>query len=90
MTQCKIYAGLGGGFGGAQYQYTDYFESIENAKVAAWEAACDEYDSYLGTDDGLRTVDQIMEDESCDYEEAFDIFFEERESWLDYWAEEIE
>lgn len=90
MTQYKIYAGLSSGFGGAEYQYTDNFEDIEDAEIAAWKAACDEYDSYLGTDDGLRTVDQIMEDESCDYEEAFDIFCEERESWLDYWAEEIE
>ena len=90
MTPCKIYAGLGGVFGGAEYQYTDNFEDVEDAEIAAWEEACDEYDSYLGTDNGLRTVDQIMEDESCDYEEAFDIFCEERESWLDYWAEEIE
>lgn len=89
MKKFKIYAGLGGGFGGAQHQYTEVFDSFEDAELAAWEAACCEYDSYLGTDDGLISVDQIMDEESCDYDDAYEIFCEERESWLDYWAEEV-
>ncbi|NPV12912.1 MAG: hypothetical protein HPY57_14165 [Ignavibacteria bacterium] len=36
---------------------------------------------------GLRTIDEIMEEDNLDYEDAEIIYNDERESWLDYWVE---
>lgn len=95
----KIFAGLGGGFGGAEFQYIKEFASLEDAEEAAWSAAADIYDSYKGMHD-LRTVSEIIEEdlqgkEYADLLEeellavAEEIYFEERESWLDYYVEEV-
>lgn len=75
--------GLGGGFGGA-----DNFEVIEatndeEASRYAWQVACDNYESYEGMG-GLRTVQEIMEEEGYDEDEAYQQWEEEREGWLDY------
>lgn len=61
MKEYNIYAGLGGGFGGKKYQYTGLFESHEDAEHEAWEAACEEYDSYEGTN-GLGTYADAIEE----------------------------
>ena len=60
MAQYKIYAGLGGGFGGAQYIGTETFESEQAAYDYAFECACEEYDSYEGLH-GLASYDNICE-----------------------------
>ena len=44
----NIYAGLGGGFGGANYIGTIDCESLEDAYALAREYAIEEYDSYSG------------------------------------------
>ena len=95
----KIFAGLGGGFGGAEFQYIKEFASLEDAEEAAYSAALDIYDSYKGMHD-LRTVSEIIEEdlqgkEYADLLEeellavAEEIYSEERESWLDYYVEEV-
>lgn len=90
MKKYKISYGLGGGFGGATEDDEIYeFENEEEAMRFAWEKACEEYESYAGMY-GLRTVEEIMEEENTDEETALEIYAEERESWLDYDAEEIE
>lgn len=61
MKEYNIYAGLGGGFGGKKYLYTGMFESHEDAEHEAWEAACEEYDSYEGTN-GLGTYADAIEE----------------------------
>lgn len=82
----KIYAGLGGGFGGANYQYTDDFASQSDAINAAYECALEEYEGYEGLH-GLRSIDDIMEEDGIDdYDDALASYEEERESWLDYYA----
>lgn len=82
--------GLGGGFGGANnYEVIDATGSVDSedeANMYAWEKACEEYESYVGLH-GLRTQDEIMEEDDVDEETAEEIYNEERESWLDYSAE---
>jgi hypothetical protein len=93
----KIFAGLVGGFNNVEYQYTEDFDTQEEAEQAAFEAACVVYEDYVGMH-GLRsTSDIINEDLGCEeYEDcserelqeiAEEIFCEERESWLGYYVE---
>lgn len=95
----KIFAGLGGGFGGAEFQYIEEFASLEDAEEAAWSAAADIYDDHAGSN-GLRTISDIVDEdysgkEFLNYdlveleEMAEEQYSEERESWLDYYAEEV-
>lgn len=82
----RILHGLGGGFGGGDYEVVEC-KSQEEADSYAYEAACDDYESYAGMH-GLRDTNQIMEDEDIDDEdEAWEIYREERESWIVYDAE---
>lgn len=83
----KIYYGLGGSFGGEQYGYTAQFGNEEEANKAAWESACEKFESYAGMY-GLRTLEDIMEQDGLDEEEAANVYNEERENWLEYHAEE--
>jgi hypothetical protein len=76
--------GLSGGFGGIRNYEVVEANSESEAEMMAWEAACDEYESYVGMY-GLRTVEEIMEEDDIeDDEEAYETFNDERESWLDY------
>jgi len=86
MTQYAIYAGLGGGFGGARYQSTEECATQEAAEDIAFEMACETYESYVGLH-GLRDISDIMDEEECDEDEANEIFRDERGCWLDYYAE---
>jgi hypothetical protein len=84
LKRWKIYSGLGGGFGGAQYVETFSGSEAEAEKVA-YNRAIEEYESYEGLH-GLRTSDQIEEEDGVDADEAERIYEEERESWLDYYV----
>ena len=77
--------GLGGGFGGGNNYEVIETENLEYAEKWAFENACQDYESYEGMY-GLRTVEQIMEEEECKEEDALIAYEEERESWLDYYA----
>ena len=48
MAWFKIYAGLSGGFGGANYHGTYEYESIDDALKEAYLLAEEEYQSYEG------------------------------------------
>lgn len=82
VRKWKIFAGLGGGFGGARYKRTVSCTE-EEAERHAYLDACEEYESHEGTQ-GIRAVDEIMDEEGCGEVEAQEIYNEERESWLDY------
>jgi len=98
----NIYAGLGGGFGSnlEEVESEVDFACESDAWEAAWEAACEIYEGYIGTDDSIRSVAQIIEDDlktDPEYAEAteeelekvaIEIFEEEREGWLEYNVEE--
>lgn len=91
MPKYFIYAGLSGGFGGAGLvnDYAMEFKDEEAAEDFAREQAVSEYESYSGLH-GLRNLDQIMEEEGIDEEEAEEIYNEEMESWIDYKVELVE
>ena len=85
----NIYAGLGGSFGGYSYIGTLQNASEDEAYQYAFEEACNIYDSYAGYN-GIRSIDDIMDEEGVDENEAVETYIEERESWLDYYAVPIE
>ena len=59
-------------------------QSSEDAAYLAWNLACESYESCIGGS-GIRDISNIMEEEDCSYEEASDIFQEEREQSIEYW-----
>lgn len=61
-------------------------KNIEEAENIGWSESAQEYDSMAGMH-GLRTREEIMEEEECDEIEADMTYREERESELDYSAE---
>ena len=93
MKKFKLYAGLGGSFGGARYVDTDEFESESDACDAAWEMAREIYEGYVGLH-GIRSIEDIAKEEGLDLNNSTDveyleeIFNEERESWIDYYVKE--
>lgn len=83
----EITYGLGSSFG----METDEIE-CENEREAeniAYQKAVEEYESYAGMY-GLRTEDEIMEEDGVDADEAYEIYVDERESWLDFTVERID
>jgi hypothetical protein len=82
IQKWKIYAGLGGGLGGSHYKET-FTGTKQEAESLAYQYAIEEYESYEGLH-GIRTVDEIMEEDDVDSEDAQQIYNDERESWLDY------
>ena len=82
-----IFAGLGGGFGGASYVEM-YEGSKEEAEKLARQRAVEEYESYEGLH-GIRDVESIMEEDEVSEEEVMEVYVEEVESWIDYRVEEI-
>ena len=89
MPKYKIFYGLGGSFGGASEGEVEEFENEDKAEEYAFSCACEKYDNYAGYY-GLRDIQQIMEQDEVDENEAEEIFNGERESWLDYYVELVE
>jgi reverse gyrase len=77
--------GLSGGFGGIHNYEVIKADSLEAAEKDAYYRAIDEYESYSGHH-GLRSVDDIIDEDDVDSDEAEEIYNEEREGWLDYVA----
>lgn len=96
----KIYAGLGGGFGGATSQGIFEYNSLREAEEDAYNLAIEAYESYGGLH-GLTTWDEckqelydngdITDDMSeSDVNALVDEYYrEEMETWLDYYAIEV-
>jgi len=85
MPKYKIFYGLGGGFGGASEGEIEEFENEDIAMEYAFSCACEKYDNYAGYY-GLRDIQQIMEQDDVDEDEAENIYNDEREGWLDYYV----
>lgn len=77
--------GLSGGFGGIHNYEVIKADSLDEAEKDAYYRAIDEYENYSGYH-GLRSVDDIIEEDGVDSDEAEEIYNEEREGWLDYHA----
>lgn len=100
MKQYNIYAGLGGSFGGAHYQYTGLYETRDEAENGAFQTACDDYEQYSGLhglpnwedaindyceNNGIDPEDFGEEDEEVS-QEIEEYYNEARESWLEYYV----
>ena len=92
----NIYAGLSGGFGGAQLvAEAEEFENRDAAINYAYECAFEEYQSYEGCH-GLVSYGDICEnpedyglEEGYTEEDVEEIYREEVESWITYYVEEV-
>lgn len=104
MSKYKIFAGLGGGFGGAKEIEIDEFETLDLAENCAYQRAIEKFESYGGMhglptwkealDEATRWVERYDDDSDEDYEQALndyaeEVYNENRESWLDWRAEEV-
>jgi len=79
--------GMSGGFGGIQNYEVIEAKSLEKAETEAYENACEHYEGHVGSN-GLRDIDEIMEEDGIDSaSEAQETFNEEREGWIEYTAE---
>ena len=70
------------------------FSSKDIATQAAYDMAVEDYESFEGLH-GIPDVGDIMEDkegynlsEDASEDECWEVYYEQRESWLNYWAEE--
>lgn len=93
MEKYNIYAGLGGSFGGAQYQYTIEAKSKEGAEDIAYNEAVEIYQDFEGThgimdwDDCAISleIDPYTEDDNL-IAEVDELYNEEMENWIKYYA----
>ena len=80
---------MGGGFN-QRYHEVVMAENLDEASDLAYEAACDEYESYSGSH-GISSEEEIAEENNLDPIDDSDvineIYCEERERWVNYWAE---
>lgn len=90
MPKFEIRYGLSGGFGGCENKDWEVIEAKDESDAIhqAWLLTCEEYDGYAGLH-GLRSLDEIMDEEGVDEDDALDIYREERENWLDYEARPV-
>ena len=97
MKQYNIYAGLGGSFGGAKYQYTGLYETREEAEEEAFQTACEDYEQYEGlyglygwkdaTNDYCNDQEIDPEDLTDEDTQEIENYYDEgRESWIDYYV----
>lgn len=85
MTKFQIRYGLGGSFGElCEWEIIDA-KNLDEAMDEAYQKSIEVYESYEGLY-GLPTIDEVMESEGVNRQQALEIYEEERESWLDYEA----
>lgn len=70
------------------------FSSKDIAIQAAYDMAVEDYESFEGLH-GIPDIGDIMKDkegynlsEDASEDECWEAYYEQRESWLSYWAEE--
>lgn len=98
MFKYKIYAGLGGSFGGAKCHGSYEFPSLKEAERYAYDLAWEEYQSYEGSH-GILSWDDVYEnclasewiepEAQSEAEIASivdDAYLEEVESWIQWRA----
>lgn len=91
MAWFKIYAGMGGSFGGANYQGTYEYDNEEEALDDAYRIAEEEYQSYEGCH-GIMSWYDCQEDLRESFgtepeEEDVDMHYrEEIESWISWYV----
>lgn len=95
MAKWKIFAGMSGGFGGAEETGIIEAETEEDAMEEARQQAIQEYQSYEGLY-GVMNWEEVYDDivESFGYipsdEEVEERYLDQIESWIEYWVEPAE
>ena len=95
MPRFLVYAGMSGGFGGATYQMTETYATIEEALENARNIAVETYQSYegfhgiLSYEDCRNALLEEVEDGDITEEDIEDYYLEEIESWITYYVTEI-
>lgn len=92
-NEYNIYAGLGGGFGGAKYHSTILAESMDEASSYAYECARNEYEMYEGMH-GLMDWYEVCIELGYDpdlltkkeEENVAHAYNEEIENWIEYYV----
>lgn len=98
MPKYRLYAGMGGSFGGAHFCETVEAHNKEEAEKMAYDLAVEEYESYGGYH-GLYTWDSMREELANEYydgdveavpEEDVDLAYtEEIEGWISWYVKEV-
>ena len=94
MKKFRIFAGLEGGLDGPSYVKTCLYKNKEDAEQDAYQYAIEEYESYAGLH-GIRSLNDIAEEEDLDLDDerdlmvAEEIYYEDMESWIDFYVEEV-
>lgn len=91
MPKFKIYAGLGGGFGGSTFRGVEDFDTEYDAEAYAIQLAIEEYQSFEGYH-GLDDLEDIKQEwieegdepNEIDEDELWAEYEERMSSWLDY------
>lgn len=86
MPLYNIYAGLNGGFGGANYIETTECENITVAEELAYWKACEEYDDMGGLHGLFNREEALEENPDLSEEDLEEMENEDRENWIDYYA----
>lgn len=86
LREYNIYAGLGGSFGGAKYQYTTLCASMDEAEDEAYQAASREYDMFTFYD-GVRGFDEALEEARENIDDGWNL--DDDDPDLQSFAEEI-
>lgn len=92
MALYNLYAGMGGGFGGATFQLQDEFDTHDAAIDYARVLAVEDYEGYAGCH-GILSWDEVKDelcDENCSDQDVDDLYNEEIEGWIEYWAVDAE
>lgn len=95
MKKFRVFAGMGGGFGGAKDCGVYEFKNAEEAVQCAYEMAVQEYQSYEGYHGIISWGDIADDPEEFGLEEGYteddinEIYNEEIESWISYYVEEV-
>lgn len=96
-TKYKLFAGLGGGFGGAHFIKVEEFDTPEEADKYAYDLAVEEYEGYGGSH-GLLDRDAVRNEMIFEYygideseiEDGFDYDEIDEETLQNRYTEEIE
>ena len=96
MPKFELFAGLGGGFGGAQSHGIYECADAQEADKDAYNLAFDEYESYGGCH-GLDDEDTVLQDLADSFydgdtsqvtaDELHEAYIEQVESWIEWYAE---
>lgn len=95
MKKFRVFAGMGGGFGGAKNYGVYEFKNAEEAEHYAYEMAVQEYQSYEGYHGIISWGDIVDNPEEFGLEEDYteddinEIYNEEIDSWISYYVEEV-